>query len=383
MSCMGKPLFFTTIIWMTLSACEEKPKNIFERIAAANEKHESVYFKATRNYHYSNQPDTITTPYEVWIVRDPGDTLRGGFVWVDDHYRPYNIIYERGTMYLSIPPKKTTVKYSRYDKAFISQIDWIDVFLDPAKFEKWATDSSGIHTVSDTVYNGTPCYVLTVKRQDGKYTWLLGKNDLMPLLATATQDKGEYVFYEEMTFSGYEFDKIKKAGLEKRKKATLNAIPVKDPYAGFKQFMKEGDPAPDFEGEFFEDGKAFALSDYLGKNIIILDFWYMHCPPCVRAMPLLSELYDEHKDKGLRLLGLNSVDNKPGKMDRLKKFVAKRQISYDIVLTKPEVDRMYKVMGYPTMYLIDKEGKIAKVEVGFSEKNFEEFKARVEEMLKD
>ncbi len=377
-----KKVLFIIVGLIGLTACEKKPQNIFEKVGKENLKHRSVYFKAVRQYHYSNQPDTITTSYEVWIIRDATDKLRGAYVWVDDHYRPYHIIYEQGDMYLAIPPKKKTVKYSPYKEAFISQIDWIDTFLDPVHFSEWASDSARSYHVSDTVFNGTNCYKLSVTGDKEQYVWVLDKKHLMPLLATAVQDKGDYLFHEKMAFSDYEFDKVEKARLKERKKKVLAENPVDDSKAsGFVQWMNEGDSAPLFKGTFLSKGDEFDLSDYIGKNVIILDFWYMHCPPCVRAMPMLSEFYDQYKDKGLKIFGVNSVDNKPAKMDRLKKFLGKREVSYDIIMIDSSVDRMYKVMGYPTMYLIGKDGKIAKIEIGFSENQFEVFKAKVVEML--
>ena len=377
-----KKVLFAIVGLIGLTACEKKPQNIFDKIEKENLKHRSVYFKAVRQYHYSNQPDTVTTPYEVWIVRDEKDALRGGYVWVDDHYRPYNIIYDRGTMYLAIPPKNMSMKYTDYKEKFISPLDWIDVFLRPDSISYMATKPAVNYRVTDTVYSGNECYKLTIEEGKKQYDWVLDKANLMPLAATATEDRGDFTFYEKMTFSDYEFDKVDLADLKERQKKILAENPVEQGDV-FAQLMKEGDEAPVFDGKFFTSGDEFSLTDYLGKNVIILDFWYMHCPPCVRAMPLLSEFYDEYKDKGLKMFGLNSVDNKPAKLARLKIFLDKRKVSYDIVLIESSVDRLYKVRGYPTMYLVGRDGRIASVEIGFSEKRFEEFKAKVAEMLSE
>ena len=65
----------------------------------------------------------------------------------------------------------------------------------------------------------------------------------------------------------------------------------------------------------------------------ILDFWYTHCPPCVKSMPYLSELYTQYKDKNVKIFGLNSVDNQPHSLEYLKTFLGKREITYYIILT--------------------------------------------------
>ncbi len=121
---------------------------------------------------------------------------------------------------------------------------------------------------------------------------------------------------------------------------------------------------------------------FIGKNVIIVDFWYTHCPPCVRAMPALSELFTKYKDRGLKIFGLNSVDNQPHRLDNLDTFLGKRELSYDVILTEPAVDRMYKISGYPTMYIVDKEGNIALIEVGFDDEKFRLLTEKVEELTR-
>jgi peroxiredoxin len=151
----------------------------------------------------------------------------------------------------------------------------------------------------------------------------------------------------------------------------------------FDKMLRVGDKAPVFKAKFYRDGKSFDLKDYIGKHVIVVDFWYTHCPPCVRSMPALSKLYNSNKDKGLKLFGLNSVDNREPSLPNLKKFLDKKNPSYDIILTDPSVDRNYKVKAYPTMYVIDKKGNVSYVELGYDEKKFEEFKSFIEELLNE
>jgi hypothetical protein len=86
--------------------CKKSDKEIVSQIVKETKKHQSIHYKAVEKSYYSNQPDTTITPYEVWEVRDNGDSLRNGYIWVDNNYRPYNMIYDNGTFYLAIPPKK-------------------------------------------------------------------------------------------------------------------------------------------------------------------------------------------------------------------------------------------------------------------------------------
>ncbi len=99
-------------------------------------------------------------------------------------------------------------------------------------------------------------------------------------------------------------------------------------------------------------------------------------------MPALSKIYSKYKDNGLIIFGLNSVDNQPNSLKNLKIFLGKRQLSYQIILTKPAVDIRHKINGYPSMYIIDKSGKLAFVDIGFSQNKLEALKKKVEALTR-
>ena len=49
------------------------------------------------------------------------------------------------------------------------------------------------------------------------------------------------------------------------------------------------------------------LSEHLGQQVVLLDFWATFCKPCLRAMPELEKLYQKHRQRGLLVLGV-SID---------------------------------------------------------------------------
>ena len=149
----------------------------------------------------------------------------------------------------------------------------------------------------------------------------------MPLYAVLKSQNKEYTLFEVLSFSDYEFDNVNRTELAERQKKVLEENPIENRSNNSELSIKEsmlqkGDNAPLFEGKFYSDNNNFKLSEYIGKNIIIVDFWYTHCPPCVRAIPALTEFYKENKDKDLKIFGLNSVDNQPHSLDNLNKLLA-------------------------------------------------------------
>ena len=86
-------------------------------------------------------------------------------------------------------------------------------------------------------------------------------------------------------------------------------------------------------------------------------------------------MYDKYKDKGLKIISIDPVDTKE---DNIAKFITEHKISYPILSGDKNTAKDYHVSYYPTMYLIDKNGKIIYSEVGYK-KGME---AELEEIIK-
>lgn len=389
-----KKLFIVVVaVSLLFMNCTEKKDNLISKIVEESQSHASVAYTITQKTYSPSLPDTTITPFEVWVVRDDSDALRKAYVWVNNNYRPYNMIYESGNFYLAIPPKKTTVSYSNYEDNFISQLDWIDIFLNPNILADQIGDTGVNTSISDTLFQGDKCSKLVMTSANGnkkgtkRITYLIDKKNLVPLLAKMEIYKDGLVSTQELYFADYEFDQADIEKLKEEQKKVLSENPIQSEgtnseTARLEKMLHTGDKAPLFKGNYYPNGEEFNLTDFIGKNVIIVDFWYTHCPPCVKAMPALSGLYTKYKDKGLKIFGLNSVDNRPHSLENLDTFLAKRELSYDVILTDPAVDRMYKISGYPTMYIVDKEGNISLVEVGFDEEKFKILTEKVEELTR-
>ena len=338
--------------------------------------------------------DTTFTPFEAWIVRDNKDSLRNGYIWVDNNYRPYNMVYDNGNFYLSIPPKKTTALYTGFTEDFISPVDWIDIFLKP-ELLKELVGKVGVKTFySEVNYKGEICDKIEIqfpknkKGESRNYTYFLSKSHHFPLWSKMEKKTKEQVYIDELTFSDIEFNQVNLTKLKESHRLVIKENPVERSGSNseterLEKMVHIGEKAPLFKGKYYGTDKVFKLENYIGKNVIIVDFWYTHCPPCVKAMPALSQFYTEYKDKGLKIFGLNSVDNQPRSLKNLNTFLSKRNLSYDVIMTQPEVDMMYKINGYPSMYVVGKKGNIRLVEIGFEKEKFEKFKQEIIKLLEE
>ena len=147
---------------------------------------------------------------------------------------------------------------------------------------------------------------------------------------------------------------------------TLSSIPshytISD-YVPYKreELLGEMTEAPGWTFSTLDD-RTLSLSDLKGK-VVLLDFFYKSCYPCMQALPVLESLHKKYNAAGLTVVGIDPYDNKE---DDLPQFLAKRGVTYDVVYADKEFPKSYNVSGYPTIYLIDKEGKIIHSHSGFS-----------------
>ncbi len=111
----------------------------------------------------------------------------------------------------------------------------------------------------------------------------------------------------------------------------------------------------DFELPKLSSNETIKLSSFVGKNLILLNFWTTWCPYCLREIPELKQLQKKYENKGLKIIAVNISE----KETEVSKFVKKQQINYTILLdSKGKVARQYSVRGIPTNFLINLKGEI-------------------------
>ncbi|HEY1374857.1 MAG TPA: TlpA disulfide reductase family protein [Candidatus Binatia bacterium] len=116
--------------------------------------------------------------------------------------------------------------------------------------------------------------------------------------------------------------------------------------------MKDNSATPDFT-LVDPSGKKVSLKEYRGK-LVMLNFWATWCVPCREEMPAMERLYQQYKNKGFVILGVDVKDSKKDAFGFLKEL----KISYPIVLDPDgEVGLLYGAWGLPTTYLIGPKGE--------------------------
>jgi thiol-disulfide isomerase/thioredoxin len=119
-----------------------------------------------------------------------------------------------------------------------------------------------------------------------------------------------------------------------------------------------GKPFPEFpEGVKTVDGKDLNLKRFEGK-VLLVDFWATWCPPCRAEVPSLVKVYNKYKDKGFEIIGISFDESR----EAFDKYVEENSMPwpqyFDGKGWKNEIGPNYGIQSIPTMYLLDKQGRV-------------------------
>lgn len=129
--------------------------------------------------------------------------------------------------------------------------------------------------------------------------------------------------------------------------------------------VRVGDIAPDFDLTTL-DGKQMRLKNMAGKNATIVAFWSFFCFPCQSEMPELQEFMDGVKgDVTLAAIALDG----PQYNKYVLPYVAEKKLRYPIAYDREnerffEVAEKYGVIGTPTIFVLDQQGRIRFIHLG-------------------
>ncbi len=114
-------------------------------------------------------------------------------------------------------------------------------------------------------------------------------------------------------------------------------------------------PAIPFSLESFLTGKQVSLQDYKG-HVVLVDFFYPNCSPCMRSFPYMQNLLTKFKDRGVAVLAINGMEGQaPFVLPLLK---SKRVGFIPLKGNAKWCSDVYHVRGYPTTFLVGADGRV-------------------------
>jgi len=125
------------------------------------------------------------------------------------------------------------------------------------------------------------------------------------------------------------------------------------------------------------DGKKVKLKDLRGK-VVMINFWFIGCPPCRAEIPELNKLVELYKDNPNVVFIAVALD---ARYD-IRNFLKIIPFNFDIIDDGSSIASIYKIHLYPTSVILDKEGKVAFHTVSFAANSPYWMKKTINEALK-
>ena len=140
---------------------------------------------------------------------------------------------------------------------------------------------------------------------------------------------------------------------------------------GFASYIKpvernDNQTAPELVIKEWLDKTPIKLSDLRGK-VVLVDFWATWCGPCIKNFPKLRQLRAKYKNKGFEIIGITRLYGEIGDKEAsekeeiafLREFKRRFQLPYPIAVHDTDENHsVYGVEGIPSVFLLDKMGRV-------------------------
>lgn len=128
----------------------------------------------------------------------------------------------------------------------------------------------------------------------------------------------------------------------------------------------------------FEDihGNTYTLESLKGQ-VVVINFWFIHCKPCVEEIPDLNFLKSEFHDENVKFIAI-ALDKKVA----LERFLEKTKFDFTIIPNGRNLSSSFGIPHYPFHVIIDKTGKLHYISDAISLDMMKRLKRHIKKFIK-
>ena len=366
---------------------------VIQKVLTQLEKIKQVNYQQTREMRYFADNYQNRTSADIYIDFTAGGPL--GLRFQGDNGQSVVVYNGQTLLYLKKEDKTIDSSTARTAKSMQSNSYLFHSLAMVRTMLHVVLSNDSLHrTVSDTLINGKPYFQLRIEG-DQMYFQLLGglehySNPNLRRPYYLIIDKATYLPYQlvaklirgtdDRDYITVTYDRINTKpdvpSVASWDYATYTATykpyvaPVKIP------IVKPGTLLADFTlPNYTPTGiDSVSLNKYKGK-IVLVDFWFKSCGPCMEAMPKYNELQNQFRKEGFELLTVNVEDP----VEDIKFFYNKHQPVYKMLYNG---GKLWSGLGFtacPSSVLVDQSGKVVEAIYGF---NKEELSKKIAALIK-
>jgi len=126
-----------------------------------------------------------------------------------------------------------------------------------------------------------------------------------------------------------------------------------------------GRPAPEISNQIWLNSEPLQLADLRGK-VVMVEFWTFGCWNCRNIEPYVKSWHEKYASQGLMVIAVHSPEFQyEHDVNRVKEYIREHKLPYAVPIDNEFTTwRKYENRYWPTLYLIDKEGKIQFIKIG-------------------
>jgi thiol-disulfide isomerase/thioredoxin len=387
------------ILFASLPCLGQQPdaKSILLSAAAALERHHSVQCSVAMERKSFAATDAFACNGTCTMIRDPSDPVLGGKFWYTTHgdtilHDEITWFYDLDLFYTIDAKNKTATTYYPHhpERGVATNVRdallWRN-FLRPQRIKDLVNDT--ISYLGEKDIKGDLCYEVMIKmpafgegnNTTQQTTWLyISKTDSIPILQQWISQHQGKTQYNELYISRYAFDAVQDLALSAEMLSSYRITPY-NPNPDLYKTLDSGTIAPLFSGRTYQHNfDSVAIS--FKNQVTLLDFWYQDCHWCVKSIPQIEKINEKYTGTSFQLIGVNSYDNNKEDLKRLPRFFHYNPMGYKTILVDTSVPNSYSVNGWPVFYVIDKHGRIAFSQVGYSDDLYDKLDKAIAVLLK-
>ena len=384
-------LVYLSILTLSHKVGGQNPREIMMQAYEKSKSVENGYYTMTRKMKSMTRADTSVQQSECYFRRLSGDTIFG-FAF----YQPFPDSTGKLQSQIFYTGKELVRTSNRDSSGVITNVvEWADHIQDikhnyrffepltspdddniPHQLKE--SDYSVVELVGiDSVHN-SPCYHIHLKAipendPNDPYEILKIESDYWvsiedhyvlkyASIVDIVMNNDTMTQFRELTLDSFSLNRLGVDGVP-----GMSAVP---PFISLTDYtpyeraplLENNTPAPEWKLTSLQ-GNEVSLGDLKGQ-LVLIDFFYKSCMPCMQALPALQSLHEKYKDQGLAVIGIDPFDKDA---EDLQKFLSKRGVTYTVLLSDNNFPKNYHVSGYPTMYLLDEKGTIILSQSGYGE----------------